>query len=53
MKIAIIGIGYVGLANAITLSKHHDVCIVDIVQEKVDLIRDKNTPFKEKLISKL
>jgi len=38
MKIAVAGIGYVGLSNAILLAQHNEVVAVDISEERVDLI---------------
>jgi len=38
MKIAVIGIGYVGLSIATLLSKDNDVTMYDINFEKVDQI---------------
>ena len=35
-KIAVAGIGYVGLSIAVLLSQHNDVTAVDIVKSKVD-----------------
>ena len=37
-KIAVIGLGYVGLANAVLLAQHNEVIGVDILQERVDLL---------------
>ena len=40
-KIAVAGIGYVGLSNAILLAQQNEVYAVDILPEKVDLINSK------------
>lgn len=45
MKIAIAGIGYVGLSNAILLSQHNEVVAVDVVHEKVNMINNKKSPI--------
>jgi len=39
MKIAVIGAGYVGLANALVLAQRHDVTVADIDEAKVERIR--------------
>jgi len=44
-KIAIVGIGYVGLANAILLAQENEVYVVDIILQKVDLINHKMLPI--------
>jgi len=47
MKIAVAGIGYVGLSNAILLAQHHEVIAVDTVSEKVALVNRKQSPFAD------
>lgn len=48
MKIAIAGIGYVGLANGILLAQHHEVYAYDIVQEKVDQLNQGQSPIADR-----
>lgn len=48
MKIAIAGTGYVGLANGILLSQHHEVYAYDIVQEKVDQLNQGQSPIADR-----
>ena len=47
MKIAIVGAGYVGLSLGVLLAQHHEVTILDIIPEKIDLINHKKSPFKD------
>lgn len=47
MKIAVVGTGYVGLANAVLLAQHNQVLALDLLQEKVDLINDRLSPLHD------
>lgn len=50
MKIAVAGIGYVGMSMGVLLSQHHDVTMVDVIQEKVDKVNNKISPLEDKEI---
>lgn len=51
MKIAIVGSGYVGTSNAILLSQYNKVVLLDVVQEKVDMINNNISPIEDELIT--
>jgi UDPglucose 6-dehydrogenase len=51
MKIAVIGIGYVGLSNAVLLAQNNDVTVVDIVPEKVRMVNEGQSPVMDDDIS--
>lgn len=46
-KIAVAGTGYVGLSIAVLLSQHHEVTAVDILQDKVDQINQRQSPIQD------
>lgn len=49
-KIVVVGAGYVGLSNAVLLAKHHEVCIVDIDQHRIDLLSRGVCPLDDALL---
>ena len=45
MKIAVVGLGYVGLSNAVLLAQNHDVTAVDVSAARVDLVSNRKSPI--------
>lgn len=50
-NISIVGLGYVGLSNAILLSQHNNVVAVDTDKRRVDLINERKSPIQDIEIS--
>ena len=50
MKIAVFGLGYVGLSNAIMLSQHNEIVGCDISQPRVDMLRGGKSPIQDDLV---
>lgn len=51
-KIAVAGIGYVGLSLFVLLAQCNQAAAVDIVLEKVDLINKRTSPIRDECIEK-
>ena len=46
-KILVIGLGYVGLSNALIFSRHHEVLGLDIDQEKINQLQNNISPLDD------
>lgn len=47
MNITVIGMGYVGLANALLLSQHENVVAYDILGDKINLLKKNISPIED------
>lgn len=47
MNITVVGLGYVGLSNAVLLAQHNRVRALEVVPEKVNMINIRRSPFSD------
>ena len=47
IKIAVVGMGYVGLSNAVLLARKNTICVLDVLPEKVKLINGGQSPVAD------
>tara|TARA_Y100001980_G_C14508818_1_gene284310 strand:+ start:56 stop:1216 length:1161 start_codon:yes stop_codon:yes gene_type:complete len=48
--ISVVGLGYVGTANAVALSQHFEVLCIDIDEDKIEKINTNKTPISERFM---
>lgn len=51
MKVTVVGIGYVGLSNAVLLAQHNEVVCLDLSLERVRSLNDGIPPIRDQDIS--
>lgn len=51
MNITVVGMGYVGLSNAVLLAQNHKVKALEVIEEKVELINNGQSPIIDQEIS--
>lgn len=51
MNITVVGMGYVGLSNAILLAQNNSVKALEVIEEKVGMINEGKSPIVDKEIS--
>ncbi len=50
LKIAVIGLGYVGLSNAMLFALKHEVIALDVDKTRVQLLQQRKSPIQDELI---
>ncbi|MDI5874713.1 nucleotide sugar dehydrogenase [Shewanella xiamenensis] len=50
MNIVVVGMGYVGLSNAVLLAQQNQVTAVDLIPERVKLVNDRKSTVADNLI---
>ena len=51
MNVVVVGLGYVGLSNAVLLAQNNTVIGVDISQDRVDCINERRSPINDPELS--
>jgi len=51
LKILVLGLGYVGTANAVLLAQHNDVVCYDLNQDRIQQINSKISPIEDTEVS--
>ena len=52
LNIAVAGTGYVGLSIATLLAQHQHVTAVDVVTEKIEMLKNHQSPIQDDYIEK-
>lgn len=47
MKIVVVGLGYVGMSNAVVLAQHNEVVAVDLDEKRVELVSQRLSPIED------
>ena len=51
-KIAVVGLGYVGMSMAVLLARQNQVVAVDVMQSRVDQVNHRVSPIEDADITK-
>ena len=46
-KIAVVGLGYVGMSMAVLLARQNQVVAVDVMQSRVDQVNNRVSPIED------